>query len=204
MKRKLCSSVLVILLFLPCIHSMGQDSTQNTPQHECGNREIVAAFNQYDIGKFLECIDGLKYCIDKHGFDYNEMIQAYRLCAMSYLAIDSVKEADICIERMITIDENFAADVRDPQRFRLQVAYIRTQLRANLTSSVSKKMENIDLAPATIQIITAKDIENRGYIDILSIFSDLPGFDISTGTLVSVILYSTSEATGHLRLLKEQ
>ena len=181
MRKVLYSLVLVILLLLPCMHGVAQDtdSMQNPTQHECGNREIVDAIGQYDIGKFLECIQGLKYCISKNGFVYNELIQAYRLCAMSYLAIDSVKEADACIGRLITIDENFESDVRDPQRFRLQVAYIRTQLRANLTSSVSKKMENIDMAPATIQIITAKDIQDRGYIDLESVFNDLPGFDIS-------------------------
>ena len=121
-------------------------------QHDCGSREIIIAGNQYDIGKFTECIDGLKECIGKNGFEYNEKLQAYRLMAMSYLAMDSVQPADKAIESLLTIDDNFEMDVRDPQRFKLQVAYIRTKLRANLTSSVSKKMENIDLAPATIQI----------------------------------------------------
>ena len=189
MKKSVHRSVLIILLSLSCAAVMAQDSTKSM-QHECGNREIVDAGYQYDIGKFLECIDGLKYCIANHGFNYNEIIQAYRINAMCYLAMDSVKEANQCIERLLTIDENFTPDVRDPQRFRLQVAYIRLQLRANLTSSVSKKMENIDLAPATMQIITAKDIQDRGYIDLLSVFSDLPGFDVTTDYGISYsVLY---------------
>ena len=159
-------------------------------QHDCGSREIIIAGNQYDIGKFTECIDGLKECIGKNGFEYNEKLQAYRLMAMSYLAMDSVQPADKAIESLLTIDDNFEMDVRDPQRFKLQVAYIRTKLRANLTSSVSKKMENIDLAPATIQIITSKDIQDRGYIDLESIFNDLPGFDISRNFGISYsVLY---------------
>ena len=189
MKKVLFSSIVAMFLSLSFTQVIAQDSTQNNG-HECGNREIVDAINQYDIGKFVECIDGLNYCISKKGFDYNEMIQAYRISAMCYLAMDSVKQADKSIERLLTIDENFELDVRDPQRFRMQVAYIRTQLRANLTSSVSKKMENIDLAPATIQIITAKDIQDRGYIDIESVFNDLPGFDITRNFGISYsVLY---------------
>lgn len=190
MKKILHSSGLVILISLFSTGIMAQDSMFSNAQHECGNREIDIATNQYDIGKFIECIQGLNYCIERKGFDYHEMIQAYRISAMCYLAMDSVKEADRCIERLLTIDDNFQLDVRDPLRFRLQVAYIRTQMRANLTSSVSKKMENIDMAPATIQIITAKDIQDRGYTDIESVFNDLPGFDITRNFGISYsVLY---------------
>ena len=49
----------------------------------------------------------------------------------------------------------------------------------SLTSSVSKKAESIELAPATIQIITYEDILNRGYIDLEQLFHYIPGFDIS-------------------------
>ncbi len=190
MEKILRSFIISILVLLSCKDVMAQDSTQNMSQHECGSREIDVATNQYDIGKFVECIEGLNYCISMKGLDYHEMIQAYRISAMCYMAMDSVREADKCIERLLTIDENFELDIRDPQRFRLEVAYIRMQLRANATSSVSKKMENIELAPATMQIITAKDIEDRGYVDILSVFSDLPGFDITTDYGISYsVLY---------------
>jgi outer membrane receptor for ferrienterochelin and colicins len=182
------------ILFTACLfsgaYSRAQDGADAPEQHDCGNRAIVVASNQYDIGKFIECVEGLKACIKDNGFDYNEKVQAYRLSAMCYLAIDSLQEANKCIEKLLTIDDNFELDVRDPQRFRLQVAYIRTQLRANLTSSVSKKMENIDMAPATIQIISAKDIQDRGYTDLESVFNDLPGFDITRNFGISYsVLY---------------
>jgi len=190
MKNNLLSLILIVLTPLFSVRVMAQDSTLNLAEHECGNREIVVATNQYDIGKFVECISGLNYCISAKGLDYNEMIQAYRISAMCYLAMDSLGEADKSIERLLTIDENYQLDARDPQRFRLELEYIRLQLRANTTSSVSKKMENIELAPATMQIITAKDIQDRGYIDILSVFSDLPGFDVTTDYGISYsVLY---------------
>ena len=46
-------------------------------------------------------------------------------------------------------------------------------------TSVSKFEETLDEAPATIYVITAKDIENRGYLDIEQIFHDIPGFSIT-------------------------
>ena len=190
MKNILRYSLFITLILLPSIGVMAQDSTQNTAQHECGNRGIVIASNLYDIGKFIECIQDLNYCVNNGGFEYNEKVQAFRITAMCYLAMDSVKEADKSIERLLAINENYQIDANDPQRFRLELEYIRLQLRANMTSSVSKKMENIELAPATMQIITAKDIQDRGYIDLLSVFSDLPGFDITTDYGISYsILY---------------
>lgn len=187
MNKILRKSILVMLLLLPGRYGIAQEAVEQDP---CGNTAIVTATYLYEIGRFNECIASLKHCLDLNGFDYGSKLQAHKLTAMSYLALDSVNEANKSIERLITIDENFSTEVLDPQRFKLQLAYIRTQMRANLTSSVSKKMENIDLAPATIQIITANDIENRGYADIESIFSDLPGFDISRNFGISYsVLY---------------
>ena len=146
---------------------------------ECGLNTLNDAEGQYNIGKFYESIDKLNSCVSGKGFNYNEKVQAYRLLSMSYLAIDSVEKADESIERLLLLKDNFEADTRDPDRFRLQVLFLRQQLRARLTSSVSKKAESIELAPATIQIITYEDILNRGYMDLEQLFHDLPGFDIS-------------------------
>ncbi|MCD6010512.1 MAG: hypothetical protein K0Q79_374 [Flavipsychrobacter sp.] len=149
-------------------------------QGECGNNSITLAQYNYEIGKFVECIDGLKYCLDHGGYkQLSQKLDAYSLMAKCYLALDSVSEADKHIRTLFTMDDNFQAQGNDPQRFKLELAYVRTQIRASLTSSVSKKAESIDMAPATMQVITAKDIMDRGYLDIESVFNDLPGFDIS-------------------------
>lgn len=149
-------------------------------QGECGNNSITLAQYNYEIGKFVECIDGLKYCLDHGGYKKLEQkLDAHSLMAKCYLALDSASEADKNIRILLAMDDNFQAQGNDPQRFKLELAYIRTQIRASLTSSVSKKAESIDMAPATMQIITAKDIADRGYLDIESVFNDLPGFDIS-------------------------
>lgn len=177
MNRVIKFSCLFVILVANTVRSIAQD--------ECGNNALVAAEKRYDIGKLIECINGLKGCLASGGFDYDEKLQAYRLCAKSYLALDSLAQADTFITKLVAIDDNLQADATDPIRFRLRVAYIRTLMRANLTSSVSKKAENIELAPATIQIITAKEIRDRGYRDLESVFSDLPGFDVSTNFGIS-------------------
>lgn len=152
---------------------------------DCGLNAINDAEGQYNIGKFYESINRVNACLDSKGFTYSEKVQAYRLLSMSYLALDSVDKADESIEKLLLLKDNFEADTRDPDRFRLQVLFLRQQMRAKLTSSVSKKAESIELAPATIQIITYEDIVNRGYTDVEQLFHDLPGFDISRNSGLS-------------------
>jgi outer membrane receptor for ferrienterochelin and colicins len=149
-------------------------------QSSCGAASIDAAEGFYNIGRFKECIGGLTACLEsKNGFNFDQKISALRLLAMSYLAIDSTAKGDEYISQLLLNKDNFESDARDPERFRLRVLYTRLQMRANLISSVSKKAEKIELAPATIQIVTAEDIFKRGYQDVESIFNDLPGFDIA-------------------------
>lgn len=152
---------------------------------ECGPAALNDAEGQYNIGKFYESISRLNSCLGNKGFNYSEKVQAYRLLSMSYLALDSLELADENIEKLLLLKDNFEADTRDPDRFRLQVLFLRQQMRAKLTSSVSKKAESIELAPATIQIITYEDIVNRGYTDVEQLFHDLPGFDISRNSGLS-------------------
>ena len=164
-------------------------------QNNCGAASIDAAEGFYNIGRFREAINSLDACLQtKDGFNFDQKIQAYRLLAMSYLAIDSVNKGDEYITQILINKDNFEVDPRDPERFRLRVLYTRLQMRANLISSVSKKAEKIELAPATIQVITADDIFKRGYQDIESIFNDLPGFDIARTFGIS---YSTLYQRGY-------
>lgn len=135
----------------------------------------------YSIGRFHETIERLQPCLNAKGsLSYNERIQAYRLLAMSYLAMDSVATADEQITKLLQLKDNFEPDARDPERFRNQVARIRSQQRVNLVSSVSKKAEDIRRAPASITVITKEEIMQRGYNDIVELIADLSGFDLST------------------------
>jgi iron complex outermembrane receptor protein len=46
-------------------------------------------------------------------------------------------------------------------------------------TSASNLDESLNRAPATILIISAKDIEERGYMEMYDVLNDLPGFDLS-------------------------
>ncbi|WP_353573324.1 TonB-dependent receptor [Candidatus Albibeggiatoa sp. nov. BB20] len=49
-------------------------------------------------------------------------------------------------------------------------------------------------APATMAIVTKKDIQQRGYSNIVEILEDLPGFDVTT---VNGMVYSSSHQRGY-------
>jgi outer membrane receptor for ferrienterochelin and colicin len=145
----------------------------------CGPISIETAESFYNLGRFENCIQLLNGCLQKNGFEFNEKVQAYRFLTMSYLAVDSIDQADKIIAQLLSLQDNFEPLSNDPYRFRIEVIYQRQLLRASLISSVSKKAENIKLAPATIQLITDEDIKLRGYQDIESIMYDIPGFHVS-------------------------
>ncbi|HYG01120.1 MAG TPA: TonB-dependent receptor [Chryseosolibacter sp.] len=51
-------------------------------------------------------------------------------------------------------------------------------MKINITTA-SNKTEQLNKAPATIIVITEKDIHDRGYLEFYDILNDLPGFDLS-------------------------
>jgi len=150
--------------------------TSSSAQEDCGTASLDSAEYRYQIGRFDECIDGLNKCLsNKHGFNFDQKVRAYYLLANCYLAVDSANTADSVIEELLLQKENFETDLRDPERFRNRVAFI----KSNIISSVSKHNEDIRLAPATISVITQEEILQRGYTDLIDVLKDIPGFDIS-------------------------
>ncbi len=155
-------------------------STAVFAQTNCGPTTVQDASKLYDIGRFRETINNLQSCLGQNGIsNFNDKIEALRLLSMSYLAIDSMQKADDNIQELLLVKDDFQTDARDPERFRNEVDKIRAAQRINLVSSVSKKPEDIRKAPATINIITREEIQQRGYTDIIELLQDLPGFDIS-------------------------
>lgn len=51
-------------------------------------------------------------------------------------------------------------------------------MKINITTA-SNKTEQLNKAPATIIVITEKDIHDRGYLEFYDVLNDLPGFDLS-------------------------
>lgn len=151
----------------------------SSSQTNCGKATINEVTLKYEIGRFKESITQLTECLKGNGFSINEKVEAYRLLAMSQLAIDSVKQADNSIGQILFLKDNFEPDSRDPERFKTEVNLVKSLSRTNIVSSVSKRNEELRLAPATIVVISHQEIRERGYNDIIDILKDVPGFDIS-------------------------
>ncbi len=163
----------IILLQLILFISIGSFSQDN-----CGNVSLNNAKKKYDNGNFQSVIDILAPCI-QNDFDQTQRAEAYRLTSLTYLAMDSLNKSNDAAVLLLKLKPNFEPNLFDPPRF---VKMIRAMKKsgAELTiTSVSKKAENVLEAPATVVVITAEDIINRGYTDLEALFSDIPGIDIS-------------------------
>jgi len=141
--------------------------------------------DDYQLGRFDESVAGINACIESNGYSSASKIVALSYLAKSYLAIDSIDLGNKAIRDILERKDNYEAEIDDPIRFKRQLEYVRAQMKTNMIMSVSKKAEKLELAPATIFVITAEDILNRGYKSLDEILDDLPGVDVAkTGGLV--------------------
>lgn len=169
--RRLMFTGLILLLQLAFV-------SISTAQDKCSDETLLEARKNYENGRFREVINSLKPCISK-GFNEKQKIQAYRLLAMTHLATDSLDKATEETSFMLQLNPDYEGTVFDPPRFSKLVLELKLAGGAQLVTSVSKKAENVFEAPATILVITKEDIEKRGYMDLVEMLKDVPGFDIS-------------------------
>lgn len=163
------SIVILIALMLWSFPSWSQD---------CDDNILNEAQKNYDIGLFHGIKDMLQPCIDK-GFSQKQLIQAYRLISVSYLAVDSIDKAIFYANKLVKIKPDFDAELFGPPKFEQIINDIKQAGSSVQIVSVSKRAESLYEAPATVKIISREDIMNRGYVDLEQVFSDLPGFDVS-------------------------
>lgn len=144
----------------------------------------------YNEGRFWNCLDTIESCLKKDGYNREEKIVALSFKAKVYLAIDSVYRAREIIQSILVLRDNYEPAVDDPDRYKNQFFFVKTQLASNTITSVSKKAEKLELAPATIHVITAEEILNRGYQSLENLLNDIPGFDVSrTNGLIGTTFY---------------
>ena len=144
----------------------------------CGQVSLNEAKKKYETGNFDEVFKIINYCLEE-GFNDEEKVQAYRILALTYIAVDSLDNAYSCATNLLAINPDFDPDLFDSPAFVEMVNKIKDKGSVTLITSVSKKAENILEAPANVMIITQEDIKERGYIDLEQLFNDLPGFDVS-------------------------
>jgi outer membrane receptor for ferrienterochelin and colicins len=150
-------------------------------QENCGEFKITEAQRRYSNGNFNDVFLLLNPCLED-GFTNNEKVVAYKLTAQSYLAIDSLGKATDAIRKMLLLNPSYEpeGDLAVSVKFARIVNFLKNATdRVIQVSSVSKKLEDINKAPATVMVLTSEEIVQRGYIDLEALFNDLPGFDVS-------------------------
>jgi outer membrane receptor for ferrienterochelin and colicin len=145
---------------------------------QCDFNKINQAMEQYEVGRFDIAKSGIAKCVQTNGFStLNDKNKALRLLSLIAIAEDSIALAENYIKMIILNSPEFKADphVVFDQLFRQQLAANQV-VKVN---SVSKHAEDIQTAPASVVLVTREEIISRGYVDIVDVLSDLPGFDIS-------------------------
>jgi outer membrane receptor for ferrienterochelin and colicins len=140
---------------------------------ETGLRE---AGKSYDLGIFAAVPEQLAPCFQGR-YSRTVLVEAYSLLARAYLAADELAKARQAVSDLLRTDP--AYEPGPPPRFAQLVAEMRRAETTVEVTSVSKTRESLREAPATVVVVTADEIERRGYLDLEQVLHDLPGFDIS-------------------------
>jgi outer membrane receptor for ferrienterochelin and colicins len=147
------------------------------PAQDCSNA-VLDAKNEYVNGHFEEVISIVDRCFGQ--LEDQEKQYALRYKAIAYIGLDGRDSALVAIKQLLTLNSNYEPNVvENPLMFMVLVKYARSLETREKVSSVSKKEEDVKKAPATVLVVDAKQILNRGYTDVEQILHDLPGFDIS-------------------------
>ncbi len=145
----------------------------------CDRAIIDDALNDYKTGDFKRVLKELESCTN-FSADNNLRIQAFKLIVKTHLALDDDTSAVQAMKRIMQIDPKFQPDLlSDNLLFITLFEKLKRENVTQIVTSVSKKEENLNEAPATVSLITEKQILERGYLDLEAVLHDLPGFDIS-------------------------
>ena len=139
---------------------------------------LIKADKYYESGQFEKAIELLTPCLTSSTSAEQEKEEAYRLLAMTYIAIDRLGQAETAIGGLLTLKPNFEASLRDPSQFIKMVDEIKEKRKNFEVELASGVVESIFDAPASMVVVTAEDIRQRGYTHLAEVIVDLPGFDV--------------------------
>lgn len=145
----------------------------------------LEAETAFEKGDFSEAQDRLESgaCMGSEKFE--DLKDRALLLVRTDIALNDRDSAKRHVEELLRSGYDEVPDAaREPELAGL-VAEGRSELAATQTSSVSRVAEDIRLVPATVHVITAKQIRNRGYVDLEAVLRDVPGIDFSRGNGVS-------------------
>ncbi len=145
---------------------------------QCDFIHINNAIELYKIGKFDVAKSLINKCINDKGFQGNQdNNRAFRLLSLIAIAEDSIQLAKSFIKNIISNNPDFTSDPHIV--FDLLFKEVKLANQVVKVYSVSKNAEDIETAPAPVILITREEIIRRGYVDIIDVLQDLPGFEIS-------------------------
>jgi outer membrane receptor for ferrienterochelin and colicin len=145
----------------------------------CSNNNLENSKDRYAIGDFESVKRNLESCVQNRSFNSSdELNKARELLALTAIVEDKLQDAQKYVEDIVKSNSKFVASYRNIV-FNLIFDQVKRENIGVTVSSVSKKAEDLNTAPATVKLITQEDIMDRGYIDLVDLLSDLPGFDIS-------------------------
>lgn len=166
---KLHFRLLPLLLLLP-LSTYAQDFS--------GADTLQKAADLYGQARFSEAELVLEQSYSE--FKFVEEIRCLRFMAMIHLAKDELELARADIRSLLDLNPDYNSSFFDDKiDLREEIARVRSSGSGLVTYSVSKKAEDRLKAPATVLVISAEQIERRGYTDLIELISDLPGFDVS-------------------------
>jgi outer membrane receptor for ferrienterochelin and colicins len=145
---------------------------------QCGFDAINLARELYDIGKFDQARSGLESCLNVGGFITSDIKnKALRLLSLIAIAEDDVSLAESYVLQIVKNNPNFKDDPH--LVFDEIFKKLARENQVITVSSVSKRAEDIRTAPANVILIDREEILSRGYMDLIELLADQPGFSIS-------------------------
>jgi outer membrane receptor for ferrienterochelin and colicins len=156
--------------------------------------QLEQADESFHSGRFPEAVEAARGCLAARP-SRSEKARALSIVAKTQLADDDLAAARRTIAELLRADPGFEPELRDAPRFARLLGEQRKSSGDVQVVSVSKTPESLREAPATVLVVTAREIERRGYLDLEAVFHDLPGFDISRGNGVA---YSNLYQRGYL------
>jgi outer membrane cobalamin receptor len=141
--------------------------------------KIINLRELYVIGQFPLIKNNLKCCLsDESKRSLRDTNRMRELLALTAIAEDSIVLATSYLNQIVSSNVNYKPENQNIVFEKLLYNTKKENLRVTV-SSVSKRPEDLETAPAAVEIIEAKDIVARGYVDLVDLLSDVAGFEIS-------------------------
>ena len=170
---KYSSSVLFLFLLLFSSTSVFAQSGA------CTVTTLEASIDSYEIGDFASVKRNLVACVQAQSFESLVVLNSAReLLALTAIVEDELDVAKSLILQIVSSNSNYFPNYRNIV-FQTILDEVKLENVGVTVSSVSKKAEDLNTAPATVKLVTHEEIMDRGYKDIVDLLSDMPGFDIS-------------------------